>query len=148
MNIFNLASLDKEYPPKVAQLWIYVVILYELFVLKILHELAWSRIVLPTIWAAYADGPTGSDATTLLTNCVGYWSGWRIRRKWRGEVHDAADIDYQWDSTPTTICPKDNNVILHTIAGSSNVDRITIVIYQFPLSCLAGFLPGCLVSRC
>jgi hypothetical protein len=45
MNIFNLASLDKEYPPKVAQLWIYVVILYELFVLKILHELAGLRLL-------------------------------------------------------------------------------------------------------
>jgi hypothetical protein len=34
------------------------------------------------------------------------------------------------DSTPTTICPEDNNVILHTVAGSScNMDRITIVIY-------------------
>jgi hypothetical protein len=96
MNIFNLASLDKEYPPKVAQHWMYVVILYELYCAQNNARVGWSQIVLPPIWVAYADGPTGSDATTLLANCVGYWSRWRIRRKWRGEVHDAADIDYQW----------------------------------------------------
>jgi hypothetical protein len=59
----NLASLDKEYPLKVAQLWIYVVTLYELYCAQNSARVGWFQIVLPTIWVAYA---VDQQAVTLL----------------------------------------------------------------------------------
>jgi hypothetical protein len=47
MNIFNLASLDKEYPPKVAQHWIYVVTLYVLYCAQNNARVGWSQVGLP-----------------------------------------------------------------------------------------------------